>query len=304
MQIYKLNSATKFTHAELMQQEEEVKKLFKDAYSSVVAKNAYIDSEHEYGGVPLPKNWAQLQLLENELKEASGIALKNVQKHIVDTVGKTAKMVVNDYTNIFKNAKLDIKESFVNVPKDTVKAIVNGSMYEPRMHLSDRIWQMEKKIRKDIDYIVAKGVALQKPTYDIAKDLEKYVNPSAKKDWAWSKVYPGTSKRVDYNAQRVARTSITHGYQYTVKECAEKDPLVKGVKWLASNNARVCPICQERNGKIYKPEDLPLDHPNGQCTMCLVYEKSLEDLSKELGEQLQKEIDEINKGWEQLKEKF
>ena len=303
MQIYKLNSATKFTHAELMQQEEKVKELFKDAYSSVSKKNNQILFGHISNNKDLPKNWAELKLLENELKEASGIALKNVQKHIVNTVGKTAQMVVDDYVNIFKQAKLDIKELFVNVPKETVKAIVNGSMYDPPMHLSDRIWPMDQKIRKDIDYIVAQGVALQKPTYDIAKDLEKYVNPDAKKDWSWSKVYPGTSKRVDYNAQRVARTSVTHGYQYTVKGCAEKDPLVKGVKWLASNNVRVCPICQDRNGKIYKPEDLPLDHPNGQCTMCLVYEKSLEDLSKELGEQLQKEIDEINLNWEEDKKK-
>ena len=300
MQIYKLNSATKFTKAQVLQQEQKVKKLFEDAYKSVRKSNFDL----LMSGEKLPKNWAELKLLENELKEASGTALKNVQEHIIDTVGKTAEMVVKDYTNILKSANLKIEEAFVNVPKDTVKAIVNGSMYDPPMHLSDRIWPMEQKIRDDIDYIVAQGVALQKPTYDIAKDLEKYVNPEAKKDWSWSKVYPGTSKRVDYNAQRVARTSITHGYQYSVKNCAENDPIAIGIEWLASNSVRSCPICQERNGKIYKPEDLPLDHPNGMCTMAIAYDKSLDEIADELSAELQKEFDEqINLMNEETKKK-
>jgi hypothetical protein len=304
MQIYKLNSATKFTKAQVLQQEQKVKELFKNAYKSVKFKNETIEYDHTWGNKDLPKNWAELKLLENELKEASGIALKNVQEHIIDTVGKTAEMVVKDYTNILKSANLKIEEAFVNVPKDTVKAIVNGSMYDPPMHLSDRIWPMEQKIRDDIDYIVAQGVALQKPTYDIAKDLEKYVNPEAKKDWSWSKVYPGTSKRVDYNAQRVARTSITHGYQYSVKNCAENDPIAIGIEWLASNSVRSCPICQERNGKIYKPEDLPLDHPNGMCTMAIAYDKSLDEIADELSAELQKEFDEqINLMNEETKKK-
>ena len=69
-----------------------------------------------------------------------------------------------------------------------------------------------KNTQGDIQYIVAQGIASQKSAFDIAKDLEKYVDPSAKKDWAWSKVYPGTKKVVDYNAQRLARTMVSHAY--------------------------------------------------------------------------------------------
>lgn len=297
---YKLNKASNFTKEQILKQEENVKKIFEQAYDSVNKKYLPIAT----GLAEKPKNYAQLVELKNQLAYASGKAFKQVQESIIDTVGKTAKQVTSEYADIFSKSKLSIKEKFVHVPKDTVKAIANGEMYDPPMKLSTRIWGMNEKVKTDLDYIVAQGVALQKPTYDIAKDLEKYVQPNAKKDWAWSKVYPGTSKRVDYNAQRIARTSITHGYQYSVKTCAEDDPLIAGIKWLSANNDRVCPICAERNGKVYKPDELPLDHPNGQCIMALYYDKSLEEIAKEIGDELQKELEQITKETEEKLEQL
>ena len=300
---YKLNKASNFTKEQIAKQEEKVKKVFEQAYNSVNQKYLPIAT----GLAEKPKNYAQLVELKNQLATASGKAFKQVQESVIDSVGKTAKAVVNEYADIFSKSTLNIKEKFVHVPKDTVKAIANGEMYDPPMKLSTRIWGMNQKVHDDLNYIVAQGVALQKPTYDIAKDLEKYVQPDAKKDWAWSKVYPGTSKRIDYNAQRLARTSITHGYQYSVKTCAEDDPFIAGIEWLSANNDRVCPICAERNGKVYKPDELPLDHPNGQCTMALYYEKSLEQIANEISSELQQEIEnlteETEKQLEQLTKK-
>ncbi|WP_219666859.1 hypothetical protein, partial [Clostridioides difficile] len=68
---------------------------------------------------------------------------------------------------------------------------------------SDRIWSNIDKTKKDLDYIVSRGLAEKRGSYDIAKDLEKYVNPKVKKDYDWSKVYPKSNKKIDFNAYRL-----------------------------------------------------------------------------------------------------
>lgn len=117
------------------------------------------------------------------------------------------------------NFGLQFGKSYMSIPTSVVNDIRNGKIYNEKWYLSDAIWRDQKSKLDEINYIISKGVAEGKSTYDIAKDLEQYVDPTAKKDWAWSKVYPGTAKRIDYNAQRLARTAISHAYeQCTVQQ--------------------------------------------------------------------------------------
>ena len=160
--------------------------------------------------------------------------------------------------------------------------ILFGKAYKDRKGLSERIWLDTKKFNKDIDYIVAEGIANKKSTYEIAKDLEKYVNPKASKDWEWSKVYPNTNKVVDYNAQRLARTSIQHAFQQSQKRSCKKNPYVEHIRWLSSNSSRTCELCNSRNNQLYKINDVPLDHPNGLCTTIPQIEKRLDEIGEEL----------------------
>ena len=46
----------------------------------------------------------------------------------------------------------------------------------------------------------------------------------------------------------------------------------------------MCPICAERDGKYYEKDSLPLDHPNGMCTVIAVFGKSSEEIGEELGD--------------------
>ena len=156
--------------------------------------------------------------------------------------------------------------AFSHVPTQIVQTVANGDLYAGDWTLSKAIWGSSKKVSDDINRIVAEGIAANKSSYDIAKDLEKYVNPSAVKPWDWGKVYPGTNKVVDYNAQRLARTMVSHAYQQSILDTCNPNPFVTGIKWVASNSDRVCKLCMERNGTIYPKDDVPLDHPNGMCT--------------------------------------
>lgn len=160
----------------------------------------------------------------------------------------------------FTNISIDTKFSFV---KDmVVRNIITGNIYTTGYSLSSRLWDIEKNTMKDIYSIVAKGIAQNMTVYDISKMLEKYVKPDKRVPSSM-----GVHQQVtDYNAQRLARTLIQHAYQQTLVALTKDNPYVNGYIWHA-DGPHSCELCESRDGRIYSAEDLPLDHPNGMCSM-------------------------------------
>lgn len=173
---------------------------------------------------------------------------------------------------------------FSKIPGDVVNELLNGGVYKDFTGLSERIWNYQGKFNRDIQYVINQGIIAKKPAYDLAKDLEIYLNPKAKKPFEWSRVYPKCYKSVDYNAQRLARTSITHAYQMSFQRSTKDNPFVEEYEWLSSNSGRSCELCRQRNGKHFQKDNLPLDHPNGMCTVIAVIPKSYEQIADELAD--------------------
>lgn len=227
--------------------------------------------------------------LEGDIKYLN----QNVEKTISSNMLRVSQAVVED------SIKLDKKMGFAGtftkqfyIPQDVVAVVSSGKLYEGKWTLSKAIWSDNQKKLNDINQIVAKGIAGNKSTYDIAKDLERYVNPRARKLWNWSKVYPGTSKKIDYNAQRLARTMVSHAYEESFVESTKDNPFIEAYQWLASGSDRMCDICEERDGQIFPKDDLPLDHPNGMCTFEIVMQKSYETIGKEIANWINGEGDQ------------
>lgn len=207
----------------------------------------------------------------------------NVQKTISSNMFKVSRAVVED--SIVLDQKMGFRGIFTKqfyIPQDVVAVVSSGKLYEGKWTLSKAIWSDNQKKLNDINSIVAKGIAGNKSTYEIAKDLERYVNPQARKLWNWSKVYPHTSKKIDYNAQRLARTMVSHAYEEAFVESTKDNPFIEAYMWVASGGDRMCPICEDRDGEIFKKEDLPLDHPNGMCTFEIVMTKSYEEIGRDI----------------------
>lgn len=205
--------------------------------------------------------------LAEQLISASDEVSKEVENTIRANMQTVSEAVVKDQQSFLKDVGMPgFETAFSHVPTQIVQTVASGNLYAGDWTLSKAIWGTSKKISKDINKIVAEGIAANKSAYDIAKDLEKYVNPSAVKPWDWGKVYPGTNRVVDYNAQRLARTMVSHAYQQSIVNTCKPNPFVTGIKWAASNSDRTCALCMERDGVIYPKDDLPLDHPNGMCT--------------------------------------
>lgn len=226
-----------------------------------------------------------LRALQKRVNAALDNVDKDLSKIITDGMVYVAEGSVKDAQKFLSAVGMKITGAFSRVPQDVVAKVASGQVYESDWTLNKAIWGNSKKIHDDINKIVAKGIAQQKSAYDIGKDLEKYVTPGKAKPWDWGKVYPGTNKVIDYNAQRLSRTLVTHAYQQSLIDVSKNNPFLIGLKWESSNSSRVCEICQDRDGQIYPIDDVPLDHPNGMCTQIAVFNKDLDTIANELAEE-------------------
>lgn len=225
-----------------------------------------------------------LNKIVKQLKEAYKTTGSTVENKVKDNMEKAAQAVVDNNSDWLGKVGLKVEGAYSYVPQGIVSLLSSGKLYGGGWSLSKAIWGDSQKKAHDIDQVVAAGVAANKSAYEIAKDLEQYVNPSAKKEWNWSKVYPGSSKKVDYNAQRLARTMVSHAYQQSLLATTKHNPFVTGYRWRSAHSNRTCEICNGRDGQVYSANDLPLDHPNGMCTFLAELSGSLTDIADRLGD--------------------
>lgn len=216
-------------------------------------------------------------------KQLQGLG-SQLESSITSNMLQVAGAVADDNIKFLRLVRMPLGGEFSHVPKDVVESIITGQVYQGNWSLSKSIWRNTQKSQHDIHTIIAEGVAKNKSAYDIAKDLEKYVNPSAKKEWNWGKVYPGTAKKVDYNAQRLARTMVSHAYQQSFVRTTQPNPFVSMYQWESSNSDHMCDLCADRDGVYYSKDDLPMDHPNGMCTYVAVMEDSMVDIADRIAD--------------------
>ncbi|EQB3101472.1 hypothetical protein ACYIU4_002835 [Clostridium botulinum] len=193
---------------------------------------------------------------------------------------------------------------FSKVPIGVVKELLNGEIYKDGRGLSKRIWFANNKVNDDIQYIINKAIIEKKSVYELSKDLEIYVNPQAKKDFKWKKVYPSVgNKKVDFNAQRLARTSINHAYFMSNVRSCERNPFVECMHWQLSNQHSIRMHGRTDECDDYANSDdyelgrgnfpinkLPMPHPQCVCTQYAVIPDNLE----KIGTRLNKWVDGAN----------
>ncbi|WP_291632193.1 DUF3626 domain-containing protein [Clostridium sp.] len=286
----------KFAKAEMAReaitavQQNEIRDLYTDLHKTMANKIFKIDETKNISSL-MKKTY--LRDFEDVLKsEIKKMDIK-VESIISGSVKEMCDEVDLDAMKLLSPAgvKAAMATATSSINTDAIETIMSGQLYGKDWSLTKSIWTGSQKTQKDIQSVVAKGILEQKSTLDIAKDLEKYVDPSAAKPWDWGKVYPGTNKTVDYNAQRLARTMVNHAYQESFQRAAEKNPFADGIRWLTTNShAGACEICAGRasadqfllGAGVFPANEVPLDHPNGKCTFSAVIHKSLEDVAKEV----------------------
>ena len=262
------------------EQEKAIKDLYTKISQSISSELARLPSE----GVSNSLRRAYLNRLQEQINEQLtnlGVSVKGI---VTGNMGSVAKSAGLEASAWLRRVGFPIQGEFSHVPDNVVRSIITGQVYDGDWTLSKAIWSDIAKNQKDINTIIAEGVAQNKTTLEIAQDLEAYVNPSAAKKWDWSKVYPGTNTKVDYNAQRLARTLVSHAYQQAFVAVTKPNPFVTKYRWLASNSSRVCELCASRDGVLFDKDDLPMDHPNGMCTFVAEIPDTMVDIADRIAD--------------------
>lgn len=275
------------------------KLIFKDAE---VARDAIMDSQKKEIAA-LYENWADeigerakyyshkstasapvseryYKELQKQMRATSQEVSNEVYKKIKKNLYIVSDAVVADnvkWLESFGFESAGLNAAFSHVPDNVVRNLITGQIYDSGWSLSARIWSDNEMALKDVYQIMGRGLAQNKSIYEIAKDLEAYVNPGVRKNWnpilamkntktgkiEYKRIY---KKAIDYNAQRLARTLVQHGYQQSFLAVTQKNPFITDYVW-HSNGSRPCELCKARDGEHFKKNELPMDHPNGMCTM-------------------------------------
>lgn len=293
-------------------------KLFLSAKQEREIKNLYNKAHYklsqEIQKLSLPKTSVSdrlremyLDQLRKSLESSIEVLYRSLQNKLKDNMFQVSQAVVSDMRVWLDSIGFPQEGAFEYVPDEVVHLIITGQIYEGRWSLSKAVWSNRQKMLKDVNTVISEGLLLNKPTYDIAKDIERYIDPKDIKDWDWQNVYPGTSKKVDYNAQRLARTLIQHSYQQSLVLTTKDNPFVEGVQWVSAfAHGRTCELCKERatedkfglGAGVFPKDKLPLDHPNGLCSFGAKID-SMDDIASRLADWVDgkpdKQIDKFNK---------
>lgn len=218
----------------------------------------------------------QMAELYYQLRNASRQLSAEINNEVNSNVNNMGSVVVRTNQRWLSSLGLSTNalDYKMSASKDSaIRSILSGNLYQNGKPLSERVWNLADGNLKDIYSIIGRGIALNQSPYDIAKQLEKYLNPSQHLGWT-VKQYTDANGRihiarignnqVDWKAQRLARTMLQHSYQQTLVSLTKDNPFVLGYIWHA-DGANACELCMDRDGQFYKAEELPLDHPNGQC---------------------------------------
>ena len=269
--------AAKAKGAIMASQQKEIAKLYDD-WANDIAERAKFYSHKTNASAPLSERY--YKELHKQMKATSQVVSDEIAGLIKTNMYTIADSVVADnvkWLQSFGFSPDGLNAAFSYVPHDVVQMLITGQVYQSGWSLSQRIWSDNQQTQKDIYQIMARGLAEQKPIFSIAKDLEFYVRPGAKKAWnpilamkntktgkiEYKRIY---KKQVDYNAQRLARTLAQHTYQQSFIATTKDNPFITEYIW-HSNGSRVCELCMSRDGVHFKKNELPMDHPNGMCTM-------------------------------------
>lgn len=259
-----LSHADKARETLTKEQQRQIKSLYSQVSKDIQSQISKLDTSTASGSMRI----IYLQNLEKQVNEAMENVGKNVEKITINSMLKAANLVGDDISSWLSKYNVQIAENYSHVANDIVESLATGQLYEGDWTLSSAIWKNIKENQNDINMIMAKGIAENKSVVDIAKDLANYTNPH--KLTKWNLVAPDGRRvlrsSVDYRAQRLARTMVSHAYQQSFIRATEKNPFVTDYTWVSSNGGRTCPLCADRDGQHYTAKDLPLDHPNGMCT--------------------------------------
>lgn len=260
----KFTKSNKLRNKLIATQEEQFRKLFKKAYRIIQEKIVSAGLNNSMGNL----TGVEVQKLNSLSKFAVRTYAELVPKfedEIRENMYTVSESVVREFE---KKSKIDVREdkSFI---MGIVSAIALGRVYDSGWTLHKALVGYPREIQKLIEQIINDGKKEDKSASEIVKDIESVLNPSSTENERTykSKDFIHTG-RIDATVQKIAKTTLVHDYQKAVIEVARqvRQPKVY-IRWVSALAPNTCELCAERHMHLFDVNDVPLEHPNGQCEL-------------------------------------
>lgn len=219
------------------------------------------------------------RLLNDYTKDLYKQLYPNIKDNMMES-SIIQRQVILDYVDqVAKDRKLSeiVKHNINNYSNTVVKNLVAGEYYKDGKTLSKRLWDLTSDNSNKIDEFIKMNIASGANARKLANDLELLINPNNR--IVTNNFKAGfNSYKISYQAQRLARTSITHAAAETQIQTAKKNPFNRGMKWnlSPSHGARMHgkqDECDDYAGNdsyglgagIFPADKTPIQHPNCMC---------------------------------------
>lgn len=176
--------------------------------------------------------------------------------------------------------------------KKLVQQMVKGEIYHGGRGLDELLWDVTKCAKDKLNLAITSCMAEGMGAADMSEVLKEFAK-GGHHTWSRNKIReklgPGYARKysggLDYEALRLARTTLTHQAQLATLATSKINPYMDAVIWHSDHQAgRTCQLCLDRDGTKYylNKESVPLDHPNGMCWLEPVYSMTPEEIAKDM----------------------
>ena len=223
--------------------QKELIKIYKKATDEILEELYRIASKYEENGV----------ISRSEFYKAEH--LKRMEKGFNDVLKGLGEKIENKGSNIILNAGEDVVKKTgkslgidINYNEDLAKKLMQTDW--KGSNFSKRIWRNSKKLEKELNTQVKKGILTGKPTAQIAMELNKSM---------------GTGLS---NSARLIRTETMH-HMNDINLAHMKDSGITKVKEIVTLDERTSSTCKVHNNKIHDIDKAPIlpRHPNCRCVL-------------------------------------
>lgn len=260
----RFTKSNKLRNKLILTQEEQFRRLFKKAFKLIQEKiitTGLHSSKGNLSGIYVQK----LKSLSKFIVKSYSELIPKIESVITDNLFVVTESVVKEFE---RKSNTDIKDSKSFV-QDIVSSVILGHIYDTNWTLHKAVSNYPKYIKKLVDTIIQDGITDGKSAEEITDTILDVLDPSAppeKRKYVAKSGMAHTGK-IDADVQKIAKTTLVHDYERAVISTAM---VLEGrvfIRWISALAPNTCELCEQRHNQLYEPEDVPLEHPNGQCEL-------------------------------------
>ena len=275
----------------LVRQQNEIIRVYQKAYLDIIDIGL-----KKAGGDPkkldkLTKSY--VMQIYDELEDL----LTKYNKDISDEIYNLQRQIMYSYFDPSFQEFMSKVDKLVDVTnRKVVNQMIQGGIYHDGKGLSERIWDTAKTSGNKMSIAINSCIAQGMGAAEMSQNLKEFAM-GGHHTWSRNKIKeklgPGYARKysggLDYEALRLARTTLTHQAQIAVINSSKINPYLQFIKWHSEHQAgRTCQQCIDRDGQLFPIDEVPLDHPNGMCWIQPVYsidgktEATPEEIAKDM----------------------